>query len=119
MIDITSEQVASLNEAAKWSLWPRRRKGKKPHVATIYRWAKQGCRGVRLEAIRVGGTVCTSREAVQRFCDRLTAIDNGEPGPPTPTHARKASIRRAEETLRRAGILPSEKPESSAAEAGS
>jgi hypothetical protein len=65
-----TEQIVSLTEAA--GLLPRRRKGRKPNVATLYRWAKNGCRGVVLETLQVGGTKCTSIEAIQRFCNRLS-----------------------------------------------
>ena len=44
-------------------------------VDTIYRWATKGMRGFRLETIRIGGTLCTSHEALQRFFDRLTEAD--------------------------------------------
>lgn len=70
MIDLQTESIVSLTEATKYI--PRRRAGRKCHVSTLHRWAKDGCRGIRLEAIRVGGTLCTSLEALQRFCDRLT-----------------------------------------------
>ncbi len=70
MIDLTTETTLSLTEATKHL--PRRRAGKRPHVATLYRWAQRGLRGVRLETIQVGGTLCTSLEALQRFCDRLS-----------------------------------------------
>lgn len=76
MIDIKQEQPISLSRAARRSFLPRRRKGKRPHVATLYRWAQRGIRGVRLETIRVGGTLCTSVEAIQRFCDALSGDVN-------------------------------------------
>ena len=87
MIDVALEDVVSLTDAAK--LLPKRRGGKRPHVATLYRWASGGCRGVVLETIQVGGTLCTSRQALQRFFEALTV---------------GASIRRAERELDRAGI---------------
>lgn len=74
MIELESETVLSLTEAA--AHLPRRRAGKRPHVATMYRWAQRGLRGVKLETIRVGGTLCTSLEALQRFCARLTESDS-------------------------------------------
>ncbi len=37
----------------------------------LYRWATEGLRGVHLETIQVGGTLCTSIEALQRFFERL------------------------------------------------
>ena len=70
MIDIQSEQVVSLTDATK--VIPKRRGGKRPHVATIYRWAQCGHRGVILVTLQVGGTKCTSIEALQRFFERLS-----------------------------------------------
>lgn len=67
------EELLSLAQAA--SLLPRRRAGKRPHPATLYRWASRGINSVRLEVLRVGATLCTSREALQRFFERLTAAD--------------------------------------------
>ena len=72
MIDIESERVISLTEAAEHL--PRRRGSKKPHVATLYRWASRGLRGVQLESIPIGGTLCTSAEALQRFFERLAEL---------------------------------------------
>lgn len=71
-INITSERIVTLTGATKYV--PRRRRGKPTHVGTIYRWADPGLRGIRLEVLRIGGTLCTSVEALQRFFDRLTAI---------------------------------------------
>lgn len=70
MIDIARETVLSLADAA--AKLPRRRRGKKPHVSTLYRWAEHGIRGVKLETVQIGGTRCTSLEAMQRFTDRLS-----------------------------------------------
>ena len=48
---------------------------------------RSGCRGVVLETIQVGGTRCTSREALQRFFENLSqpvqagAVGGGQPGP--------------------------------------
>ncbi|NLE37264.1 MAG: DUF1580 domain-containing protein [Pirellulaceae bacterium] len=70
MIDPNTESLLSLTEATK--RLPRRRAGKRPNVSTLYRWSIAGCRGVILETIQVGGTRCTSREALARFFHRLT-----------------------------------------------
>jgi hypothetical protein len=70
MIDHETETVLSLTDAA--ATLPRRRGGRRVNVATLYRWASHGCRGVRLETIQIGGTKCTSREALGRFFNRLT-----------------------------------------------
>lgn len=48
-----------------------RRGGRKPHVATGYRWASRGVlvQGQRrvLETTKIGGTRYTSKEALERF----------------------------------------------------
>ncbi len=100
MIDISAEAVVSLTEAAK--RLPRRRKGRRPNVATLYRWGHTGCKGVILETLQVGGTKCTSLEALQRFCERLTKPEM-PPAAPAP-QARQAAIDRADRELADAGI---------------
>jgi hypothetical protein len=56
------------------ALLPRRRAGKKPHTSTLYRWASTGLRGIRLEAVQVDGTMCTSRDALARFVALLSSL---------------------------------------------
>ena len=89
MIDINTESLVSFAEVPAWL--PRRRGNRRVHVSTIHRWARRGCRGVRLEFIQVGGTMCTSTEAIQRFCDRLTnqapTAHEQHATPPTPRPA--------------------------------
>jgi len=85
-------------------LIPRRRAGRKCNVATMYRWTTLGCRGIKLEFTQVGGCQCTSREALQRFFERLTAQSAGEPIPEPLPRARAADVRRAERVLDAAGI---------------
>jgi hypothetical protein len=70
MIDTTAESLLSLAQAA--DELPRRRRGRKTNVSTLYRWSQSGCRGVRLETVQIGATRCTSREALQRFFERLS-----------------------------------------------
>jgi hypothetical protein len=70
MIDSQTEHVISFTQAADES--PRRRRGRKIHVSCFYRWSTIGCRGVVLETIQIGATRCTSREALQRFFERLS-----------------------------------------------
>jgi Protein of unknown function (DUF1580) len=89
MIDMQTEELLTLSEAAKRV--PARSSGKQPDRSTVYRWAKHGLRGVRLESIRCGGTLCTSAQAIQRFCEALT-----EPVKPiavtTPAKPSKAAL---------------------------
>ena len=70
MIDIQTERLIPLAEAA--AQIPGRRPGKPVGVATIYRWVDIGVRGIRLESISAGGTLCTTSEAVRRFFERVT-----------------------------------------------
>ena len=102
MIDIQTEQVVSLTQAAKSKHLPRRRKGKRPHVATLFRWATAGVRGVVLETLQCGGTRCTSVQALQRFFERCT--DPSAPVSATTSKAREREIARAEQELSAAGI---------------
>lgn len=99
MIDLAVETVVSLNDAAKHL--PRRRAGKVVHLGTLYRWIGHGVKGHKLECIRIGGSTCTSLEALQRFCDRLSGGDTTQP---QTTRTRKKEIARAEAELAEAGI---------------
>lgn len=100
MIDPTKESLLSLSEATK--LLPRRRGGKRPHVSCLYRWTTAGCKGVILESIQVGGTRCTSREALARFFDRLTYADDPR-ADRTPDRRQRAAAA-AERELEREGV---------------
>ena len=73
----SDEQKITLAQAA--ARLPRRRRGRRTHVSTLYRWTQTGCRGVRLEYVQIGATRCTSIEALQRFFDRLTQASDGRP----------------------------------------
>lgn len=71
MIDLNTEAALTLNAARK--LPELRRDGKRPDLATLYRWSSpRGCRGVRLETVQIGGSRCTTHEAVRRFIHALT-----------------------------------------------
>lgn len=99
--DPNTEQLLSLTAAAK-SL-PARRAGKKVHVSCAYRWTTVGCRGVVLESIQVGGTRCTSREALARFFDRLTRPVNGDQPTVRSAAARQRAVEQAIQELERSG----------------
>jgi hypothetical protein len=70
MIEIATEQLLTLAAAAR--LRPPTRAGRPTHPSTLARWALRGIRGHHLEVLRIGGTLYTSAEALQRFADRLT-----------------------------------------------
>lgn len=61
------EELITLQQAAEYlaELMPA---GTDPvSIATIHRWALHGCRGRKLESVRVGKRTLTSREAICRF----------------------------------------------------
>ena len=62
------------------------RAGRPVSPATLWRWSSHGLRGVRLETVRVGGTTCTSTEALSRFFAALSGESPPETAP-VPTGA--------------------------------
>ena len=102
MIDLSQETVLSFNEAA--GRVPSYRPGRKTHVATLHRWAKEGVRGIKLDSARLGGRLVTSAEALQRFSDKLSE------NPSAPSLAiqspaiRHKAVDRAEREAERIGI---------------
>ncbi len=70
-----AEELRPLALAVEWL--PTRRRGKPPHAATLFRWAAKGLNGVKLEVVQVGGTKCTSRQALARFFQKLTDVTVG------------------------------------------
>jgi hypothetical protein len=93
-INTLTETILSFAAAAR--RLPRLRADRPVSPATLWRWASHGLRGVRLETCRVGGTRCTSLEALERFFTALA----GE----KPPAALKADPSRAEVELERIGI---------------
>ncbi len=99
MIDVTTENLITLAEAAK--LVPGRH-GRGVHVASVYRWAMTGCRGTKLETVAVGGARLTSREAVARFAARCSG--HPEIPPPRPKQERERAAHRAGRELAALGV---------------
>lgn len=46
--------------------------GRRPDKTTMYRWCLRGVRGVKLEHVRLGGRIITSRQAITRFIEART-----------------------------------------------
>jgi hypothetical protein len=88
------------------ALLPRRRGGKRVHVATIHRWATVGCRGIRLKFVQVGGTRCVRRADLDEFLRELTAAATRGMAPTTPRSpaARRREIEQANRTLDDMGV---------------
>src|SRR5438552_2514025 len=96
-IDITIERLVRLDQVPRLPFLPPGRNGKKLHSATVYRWAQRGVRGVILETLSIGGTRCTSIEALQRFFDALTperstSAPQATEQPPAPTPSSRAQV---------------------------
>lgn len=89
-IDLDSEALITMNAAA--TLLPTI-DGRQPHPASVWRWCKKGVNGVRLDYVRVGYRVLTSREAVARFLAELAEADldpdKGRPVKPMRKRKRK------------------------------
>jgi hypothetical protein len=104
MIDVSSEQVMRLSEAA--ASLPPCRAGKRRSLSCVYRWTvPPGCRGVVLESVQIGATRCTSREALERFFSALTEAAKGNPlPPPPPSKARRRAMDAATKRLAQSGL---------------
>lgn len=70
MIDVTQESLMLLRDVPRHL--PVRPNGKRLHISAVYRWTMRGVKGVRLETMKLGGSTYTSREALQRFSERLS-----------------------------------------------
>lgn len=97
MIDTTTETIFPLSEAPAHI--PARR-GKRVHVCQPFRWASKGLKAangerIRLEWIQIGGSRCTSLEALARFFARLSATPETTEAPRTPTQRQRESDRAA------------------------
>lgn len=93
MIDVEKEQLLSLTEATR--VVPAL-DGRRPHVSSIWRWCRKGVRGVKLEHLRVGRRVSTSKEALARFYENLANAPDPEPQRP----ASKSKKRTEKQKLR-------------------
>jgi hypothetical protein len=102
MFNLTQENPIFLEEAAGLV---------RTHFSTVFRWIFKGAKApngerIRLEACKLGSRWCTSREALNRFAERLTP--RLEDGPPmssvrTETQRTRASEKAAKQ-LEAAGI---------------
>ena len=100
-IDITTERLIDLEEAAK--LFPGKNGGT-VHPETVKLYARRGKLGVRLETVLGGPRRCTSREAVARFIEAVTAAnDNRSPRPdraPVANRTKAEAARAARQAIR-------------------
>ena len=94
------ERLYKLNSTRPW--FPRRRRGKRPTLPTLYRWSNEGYRGVVLETVQVGSTRCTSKEACIRFLRRISDLSPSSKDTPVPF--RPTSGQQIDKALEEAGF---------------
>jgi hypothetical protein len=70
-----ADDLLSLKAAAQ--LIPGRN-GQPVHWRTVWKWTRDGWRGIRLKSKNAGGMVKIPREEINRFIDACTAYRNGE-----------------------------------------
>ncbi|MEX2389193.1 MAG: DUF1580 domain-containing protein [Phycisphaeraceae bacterium] len=87
MIDIHEDQLIPIREVPK--RLPARPSGRQMHISAIYRWIQRGVRGVKLEAVKIGGSSYTSLEALQRFSEQLTLQNKERRDPPLSAQRRR------------------------------
>jgi hypothetical protein len=99
------DELIALKDLA--ALLPRRRGGKKTHVATLFRWTTCGLHGQRLRYVQVGNTRCSTVAWAHEFFGALARA------PPTPAAtplagrtpaARRKAIEAADRELDRLGL---------------
>jgi hypothetical protein len=101
MIDLSSEIPMTLRAAC--SAPQLRRNGRKPHIASVYRWVTRGCRGIVLESVVCAGSRVTTLEAIDRWIAALTASAGGDPTPVRTPIRRQRDHDRAQANLEEAG----------------
>ena len=74
MIDIQSETLLRLRKVPDWA---EKNLGQRVHISTVHRWRLRGVRGVKLETVLIGGSRCTSEEALYRLFAESTAAADG------------------------------------------
>lgn len=63
---ILTEDVLTLQDARREIA---RVTGRRPDKTTLYRWCLRGVGGIKLEHIRLGDRILTSRQALTRFIE--------------------------------------------------
>ncbi len=100
MIDPLLEELITPKEATRY--YPRNSKGRKVHVAKVYRDMQVGQRGLKLESLRTP-RLATSRQAIARFFSRLS-LGAAQESPTLTERARSRNEETIERELDRLGI---------------
>lgn len=88
MIDTERDELLSLKAARE--LCPKV-DGKRPSLAAIWRWCQRGNGGVKLEFVRVGRQIATTRPALERFFHDCTLASQKKVEAPKAPRVRAAS----------------------------
>jgi Protein of unknown function (DUF1580) len=107
MLDLTVENPISLAEVCR--IVPPGHSGRRTHLSTVLRWVLTGARSpsgelVQLEALRIGGRWMSTREALQRFAERLTPTINRSSVETRTVSRRQRESERAGQELEALGI---------------
>lgn len=92
-----------------------RKNGSRIHPSTLWRWCRLGCKGIRLQYVRVGRAVMVTESGLNQFFSSLAAVDFTQKSQPEhrPTirkrqqrsQYRQTAIDEANAILVRAGII--------------
>ncbi|MEQ1905755.1 MAG: DUF1580 domain-containing protein [Pirellulaceae bacterium] len=75
MIDIDTDRLIELSEVPAYL---EKKTGKRPNLATIYRWRQRGIAGIYLETVLVGGKPFTSISALNSFFTQSQLAKQGK-----------------------------------------
>jgi len=78
MLNIQTETLISFRDLPSWC---KQHLGRRISPSSLHRWRLRGCRGVKLETLLIGGSRTTSEEALQRFFEATTRVQDGENPP--------------------------------------
>ncbi len=82
MIDIHTEQLLRLTDLPDYL--ESRGLGKRFSMRAVRRWVRHGCDGALLETVTIDGLLLTSFEAVQRWVEQQSRVnDTGDPPAPS------------------------------------
>lgn len=95
MIDPTRDELLTLPEAAR--TLPRL-DGKRPSCTTLWRWCTRGVGPdrIRLEHVRMGRRVATTRDALARLMAATAEAATGRLSQPAPTIPSRREVAKAE-----------------------
>jgi hypothetical protein len=104
MIDIAEEEILTLTQARSEPLLMRFNDGRRPDVATVWRWCMRGVKTlkgetVQLERLKLARGIRTSREAIVRFVEAAASPSPEAP----PRRPRRQTVRDAERACERQG----------------